>query len=321
LRGRGGGGSLTDPAADKALAAIFGVGGGVKAPRFSYVRAQSVGQALELLAEHGEEARILAGGQSLMPTLNMRLSQPGLLIDINRIEALGGIALQGGRRVRIGAMARHAEVASSAIVARHLPLIAEAMPHVAHMAVRNRGTFGGSIALADPAAEMPACALALGATLVLQSAGGRREIAAEDYFKGLYETERRPDELLVEALVPVEPPGSVSVFLELARRHGDFAIAGLACHLELDGDRVSAARLVYFGSEDRPTLAKGVAAVLAGQRLDPDAGDAAAAALAGDLDPITNTQGSARLRLHLQRVLTRRALAIALGRARGGTRA
>jgi carbon-monoxide dehydrogenase medium subunit len=250
----------------------------------------------------------------------MRLSQPGLLIDINRIEALGGIALQAGR-VRIGALARHAEVASSAIVGEHLPLIAEAMPHVAHMAVRNRGTFGGSIALADPAAEMPACALALGATFVLQSAGGRREIAAEDYFKGLYETERRPDELLVEAHVPVEPPGSVSVFLELARRHGDFAIAGLACHLELDGDRVNAARLVYFGSEDRPTLAKGAAAALAGKRLDPEVADAAAATLGDDLDPIANAQGSARLRLHLQRVLTKRALGIARGRARGGMRA
>ena len=138
----------------------------MKAPKFSYVRAESVEHALELLAEHGEEARILAGGQSLMPTLNMRLSQPRLLIDINRLAALAGISLRDGQ-VRIGALTRHVEVANSPIVAEHLPLIAEAMPHVAHVAVRNRGTFGGSIALADPAAEMPACALALGATFVV----------------------------------------------------------------------------------------------------------------------------------------------------------
>ena len=185
----------------------------MKAPKFSYVRAESVAHAMDLLAEHGEEARILAGGQSLMPTLNMRLSQPRLLIDINRLAALRGISLEGDR-VRIGALTRHVEVANSPIVARHLPLIAEAMPHVAHVAVRNRGTFGGSIALADPAAEMPACALALGATFVVESARGRREIAAKDYFKGLYETARQPDELLIEALIPAKRPGRVAVFME-----------------------------------------------------------------------------------------------------------
>jgi carbon-monoxide dehydrogenase medium subunit len=279
------------------------------------VRADSVDEVLHLLARHSDEARILAGGQSLMPALNMRLSQPKLLIDINRIDALKGIALVGDR-VRIGAMTRHAEVARSEIVARHLPLIAEAMPHVAHVAVRNRGTFGGSIALADPAAEMPACAVAMGATLVLQSVGGRREIAAGDYFKGLYETARRPDELLVEALVPVQRPDAVSVFMELARRHGDFAIAGVASHLTFEGDTVKNARLVYFGSEDRPTRAKHAADALIGKRLDAATRDAAAATLGGDLAPMSNAQGSARLRLELQRVLTRRALAAALTRER-----
>jgi carbon-monoxide dehydrogenase medium subunit len=216
--------------------------GGVKAPRFNYVRAESVEHVLGLLAEHGEEARILAGGQSLMPTLNMRLSQPKLLIDINRLAALEGISLRGDN-VRIGALARHVAVANSPIVAEHLPLIAEAMPHVAHVAVRNRGTFGGSIALADPAAELPACALALGATFVVKSAKGRREIAAADYFRGLYETARRPDELFVEALVPVKRPGHVPVFMELARRHGDFALAGVAFNLEVAGGVVTGGRL------------------------------------------------------------------------------
>jgi carbon-monoxide dehydrogenase medium subunit len=287
----------------------------VKAPKFSYVRAESVAQVLQLLGEHGDEARILAGGQSLMPALNMRLSQPGLLIDINRLEALQGISVQGDC-VRIGALTRHAEVARSAVVAQHLPLIAEAMPHVAHVAVRNRGTFGGSIALADPAAEMPACVLALGATLVVQSIAGRREIAAGDYFKGLYETERRPNELLVEVHIPMQRPNAVSVFLELARRHGDFAIAGLACHLAFERGVVTGARLVYFGSEDKATLATRASAALVNRPLDIATRDAAANALTSDLTPMSNAQGSAQLRLELQRVLTRRALDIAFERRR-----
>lgn len=288
----------------------------MKAPKFSYVRADSVEQVLELLAEHGEDARILAGGQSLMPTLNMRLSQPRLLIDINRLRELSGIERRG-EHVRIGALTRHADVAGSATVARHLPLIAEAMPHVAHVAVRNRGTFGGSIALADPAAEMPACALSLGATLVLRNTAGRREVAATDYFQGLYQTARRPDELLVEALIPVQQPGCVSVFGELAQRHGDFAIAGVAFHLKVDGRAVTDARLVYFGSEDRPTLAQRAGAAIAGCSLD-DANAVAAAesALEQDLSPMDSPHASSRMRLHLQRVLTRRALATAAQRAR-----
>ena len=287
----------------------------MKAPKFSYVRAESVAQVLQLLDEHRDEARILAGGQSLMPTLNMRLSQPGLVIDINRLEALKGISVQGDH-VRIDALTRHAEVARSTVVAQYLPLIAEAMPHVAHVAVRNRGTFGGSIALADPAAEMPACAVALGATLIVQSTNGRREIAASDYFKGLYETARQPNELLVAALVPMQPPNAVSVFLELARRHGDFAIAGLASQLTFDRDLVTGARLVYFGSEDKPTLATRAAAALQGKRLDTAAREAAADALAHDLAPMSNSQGSAKLRLELQRVLTKRALDVVLNRVR-----
>jgi aerobic carbon-monoxide dehydrogenase medium subunit len=287
----------------------------VKAPKFSYVRADSVEQVLELLDRHGDDARILAGGQSLMPTLNMRLSQPRLLIDINRLHVLAGISLQGNQ-VRIGALTRHVEVANSPVVAEHLPLIAEAMPHVAHVAVRNRGTFGGSIALADPAAEMPACVLALGATLVLQSAAGRREVAAGDYFQGLYETARRPDELLVEALIPVPGASSVSVFKELAQRHGDFAVAGVAFHLDIDGGVVADARLVYFGSESRPTLARGAGSAIVGRSIDAASAAAAVSALDSDLSPMSSPHGSSRMRLHLQRVLTRRALATVAERAR-----
>jgi carbon-monoxide dehydrogenase medium subunit len=288
--------------------------GTVKAPKFKYVRAESLEQALELLNRHGEDARILAGGQSLMPTLNMRLSQPEILIDINRLDELKGISSEGGR-VRIGALTRHAEVLASPIVARDLPLIAEAMPHVAHVAVRNRGTFGGSIALADPAAEMPACVVALGATLVVQSVDGRRDIAADDYFKGLYETERRANEMLVEVLIPIEQPGTVSVFMELARRHGDFAIAGLACHARFDGDVVADARLVYFASEDKPTTGTQAMAAIVGKPWSDEVREAATAMLADDLKPMANLQGSPAMKLHLQKVLTGRALDTAKARS------
>lgn len=287
----------------------------MKAPKFSYVRAESIEQTLRLLAEHGEDARILAGGQSLMPTLNMRLSQPKLLIDINRLRELEGIALDGAT-VRIGALARHVEVMNSPVVAEHLPLIAEAMPYVAHVAVRNRGTFGGSIATADPAAEMPACALALQATIVLESVRGRRQVAADDFFHGLYETARAPDELLVEVLVPEEKKTSVSVFMELAQRHGDFAIAGIACLAAIERDIVADARLVYFGSETKPTLGKNAIAAIKGKPWSAAARDAVAAALADDLDPMANTFGSSATKLHLQRVLTQRALDKAVERAR-----
>jgi carbon-monoxide dehydrogenase medium subunit len=286
----------------------------VKAPRFSYVRPESLDHVLRLLAEHGDDARILAGGQSLMPVLNMRLSQPKLLIDINRIDALEGITVRNGS-VRIGALARHVEVMDSPIVARHLPLIAEAMPHVAHVAVRNRGTFGGSIALADPSAELPACILALGASLVVESTRGRRTIAADDFFHGLYETERKPDELLVEVLIPDQKRGYVSVFVELSRRQGDFAIAGLACYARCERQIVSEARLVYFGSEVKPTLAVRAMAAINGRRWSPAVGEAACAALADDLDPIDNIFGRPATKLHLQRVLTRRALDQAMERA------
>ncbi len=287
----------------------------MKAPRFNYVRAESLEHAIRLLAEHGDDARILAGGQSLMPTLNMRLSKPKVLIDINRIDLLKGISLGDGT-VRIGALTRHVEVMNSPIVAQHLPLIAEAMPHVAHVAVRNRGTFGGSIALADPSAELPACVLALGARLVVESMRGRRSIAEDDFFHGLYETAREPDELLLEVLIPVQRRNDVSVFMELSMRHGDFAIAGLACCACIERGAVTDIRLVYFGSEAKPTLATRAMAAIRGKPWSKAASEAACAALADDLDPIASTFGAAATKLHLQRVLTQRALDKAVERAR-----
>ena len=291
---------------------------GVKAPKFSYVRATSLGQVMDLLERYGEDAQILAGGQSLMPALNMRLSAPRLLVDINGIAALQGITCKEGV-VRIGALARHAEVATSASIRQHLPLIAAAMPHVAHLAVRNRGTFGGSIALADPAAELPACAVALDARFVLQSLAGRREVAAADFFKGFYATARLPNELLIEALIPVRQ-NWVPVFLELARRHGDFAIAGVAFQVLLADGIVADARLAYFASEARPTLGLATLAAIKGRRLDQTTTEAAVSALPKDLAPIGNAAASAKLRLHLQGVLTRRALQQAQATITGNAR-
>lgn len=288
----------------------------MKAPKFSYVRAESVDHALELLDKHGEDARILAGGQSLMPTLNMRLSQPEILIDINRLDDLKGTSLDGDTIV-IGALTRHVEVMNSDIIADHLPLIAEAMPHVAHVAVRNRGTIGGSIALSDPAAEMPACALALGATLVVQSSSGRREIPAEEFFHGLYETARAENELLVEIRYPSQNKENVSVFMELARRHGDFAIAGICAYGKVSGDTIDDMRLVYFASEDRPVIGENAIAALNGKTWSDETKDAVTAALENDLDPMANLHGSAAMKMHLQKVLTGRAMDTAVARAGG----
>lgn len=287
----------------------------MKAPRFNYVRPERLEQAVRLLAEYGDDARVLAGGQSLMPTLNMRLSRPKVLIDINRIDAINGISIRDGV-IRIGALTRHVDVMNSRIIEQHLPLIAEAMPHVAHVAVRNRGTFGGSVALADPSAEMPACVLALEANLVVESIRGRRTIAADDFFRGLYETARADDELLVEALIPKQKRDYVSVFMEFSRRQGDFAIAGLACCARIERDVVSDVRLVYFGSEARPVLATRAMAAIKGKPWSEASREATWAALAYDLDPIDNTFGSSATKLHLQRVLTQRALDKAAERAK-----
>lgn len=215
--------------------------------------------------------------------------------------------------IRIGALARHAEVAASPLIARHAPLIALAMPHVAHVAVRNRGTFGGSLALADPAAELPACAVALGARLVLASVRGRRTVAAEAFYKGLYTTDRAPDELLIEVEVP-KRPGWRFGFAELSRRQGDFAIVGLAAAVVPANDGIGELRLVYFGSESHARLAAHAGAAAAGRPLDRPTVDAIIAALDRDLDPMGSLQGRPDTKLHQAKVLTRRVLAGLAGR-------
>ena len=288
----------------------------MKAPNFDYARGESLEQVLELINEHGEEGQILAGGQSLMPILNMRLSTPKTLIDINRLQELSGISFDG-EIIRIGALTRHVEVGDSPIIAKHLPLISDAIPHIAHIAIRNRGTFGGSIALADPAAELPACILALEATLVLQSVRGKREVEADDYFLGLYETARKPDELLTEARIRVQDPNAFSIFLELSQRQGDFAIVGLAFVGTIENEFIKTAKLVYFGSEVKPTVARNTMGALIGVPWNDKTREIVSKSLDGDLDPMTNLQGSAKMKMHLQRVLTGRAIDIALAKLRG----
>ncbi|WP_306391936.1 FAD binding domain-containing protein [Telluria beijingensis] len=288
----------------------------MKAPAFQYARPASVDDACALLAQHGGDARILAGGQSMFATLNLRLSAPSLLVDINRIPALQGITADAEPGlVRIGALVRHAETAASSVVAREVPLVAMAMHHVAHPAVRNRGTTCGSLALADPSAEMPACAIALDATLVLQSRdGGMRRVAAADYFQGLYETARRDDELLVEVLFPSRRPGEVFGFDELSRRHGDFALVGVALRARIDAGVIRDLRLTTFATDPMPVVSGAAARIAEGERWSPALGEAIAAAAVRELEPDTNHAGGPEVKRLQAATMMRRVLAATFGR-------
>ena len=280
----------------------------MKPAPFGYARAATLDDVFSLLAEHGDDAKILAGGQSLMATLNMRLSAPEVLIDINRIDGLAGID-DTGDVIRIGAMTRHIDIEKSALVATHAPLIAAAMEHIAHPAIRNRGTFGGSIAFADPAAELPACAVALEATMHVAGKDGLRDIAAEDFFKGLYETALGDGEILTAVSVPKIANDWKSGFMELARRHGDYAIIGLCAHVQLDGPTFGEARLVFFNAGDRPVTAPQSAALMNGQSWSDDLSKELAASLKKELDPPDDLNADGLMRKHLAGVLAKRTLA------------
>jgi len=272
----------------------------MKTNAFDYHRAVSLKDALRLFASAGDGARYLAGGQSLMAALNFRLDEPTALIDISRIADLRGIALDGDR-IRIGALTRHAEVAANPLLAAHVPLITQAMIHVAHPAIRNRGTFGGSVALADPAAEMPACVLALGGTMTVAGPGGLREVAADAFFLGTYETALQPGELLTGVDIPLPAAGSRHGFAELARRIGDYAMAGLC--LMIGPDKASA-RVVFFGISDRPVRAHAAEAAIIG-----GASPAQAAALATEgIDVFGDINATEATKRHYAAVLLRREL-------------
>lgn len=280
----------------------------MKAPPFAYVRARSLAGVFDLLEQHGERAKLLAGGQSLIAALNMRLSAPDLLIDITRLAELGGIQMRDGV-ARIGALTTHAEIERSAEIRRHLPLLAQAAPHIAHAAIRNAGTFGGSIALADPAAEWPACCVALDAQFVLACRAGTRRVAARAFFKGLYATALNPQEVLTQIEIPVPGPEYRSAFVELALRRGDYAIAGLAAVARNTRGALSDLRLAFLGVGAAPALARGAMAAMEGKRASTDAIAAATQALVKDLEPGADLYSSAATRMQLARVLTGRALA------------
>jgi len=279
----------------------------MKAPEFDYVKASSVAQALSLLTDYGDEARILAGGQSLLPALNMRLSEPSLLIDIGGIDALRGIQLMPAS-LRIGALTTHTDIENSALVAQHAPLLKLAVGHIAHRAIRNAGTWGGSIANADPAAEWPCCLLALDGTVIVQSPRGERRIAAAEFFTGLYETAMADDDILLGCELPLAQRDDWFGFQELARRHGDYAIAGLAMHLRFAGPVVQSARLSWLGLNSTPLRSRKTEALLAGKALDATTLEMVAASLKEELDPIADLTNTGETKKHLATVLARRLL-------------
>jgi aerobic carbon-monoxide dehydrogenase medium subunit len=280
----------------------------VKPVPFAYHRPASLDEALALMERYGADGRVLAGGQSLVPALNMRLAAPAALIDINRLPGLDGISLEPEGLV-IGALARQEAVEASPLVARHAPLIAQAMPHVGHRAIRTRGTVGGSVALADPAAELPACLVALDAIVRVTGRGSRRDIPAQRFFRGIYTTDLAPGEIVTAVVVPPIEPGWRSRFDELARRHGDYALVGLAAHCRVDGGAIKEARLAFCGVGATPVRATRAEAALSGRRPDADVVAEAGRAVDADLDPPGDVHASPALRRHLARVLLARAVA------------
>ena len=274
---------------------------------FSYVKPATLSDALGLLSKHGGDAQILAGGQSLVPTLNMRLSSPDLLVDINGLGELSGVRLEGDH-IRIGALTRHVDIENSSIIAEHCPLIALAMPHIAHPAIRNRGTFGGSIALADPAAELPACMCALEATIEVVGNGGTREIVAKDFFKGLYETELKNGEIVTAVAVPIVTPKTIIAFDELSRRHGDYAMAGLAVSAKMDDKKIETINICFFAISGTPILAEGAAKILNNGIIDDNSLKKALEQLENDLDPLPDLYASSALKMHYSKELLKRNL-------------
>jgi carbon-monoxide dehydrogenase medium subunit len=284
----------------------------MKASAFSYARATSVVNALELLVAHGDKAKVLSGGQSLMPAMNLRLISPELIVDIGEIAELRGIAVSRDV-VTIGALTRHVDLLRSPEIAAHAPLLTEAIAHVAHPAIRNRGTLGGSLAHADPASELPACMVALNATIIISGQTGERRVAAEDFFTGIYETVLSPQELLVAIELPVGQRDSVHFFCEFARRHGDYAIVGLAAQAIVEGNVLVDLRLAFFAVGDRPVLAN-AAKKLINVAITPVILSDASIALGEELDPQDDQQASASMRRHLAKVLLARCVSTLLGR-------
>ena len=285
----------------------------MKPAEFTYVRAESVEQVLDLLERHAGSAKVLAGGQSLNPTLNMRLSTPEVLIDINDLDELKGITLQEkgtdlksvpgcsvqGNWLHVGALTRHAELEQSELVTRHTPLLANAIEHVAHAAIRNRGTIGGNVSLADPASELPACCVALDAHITIRNKQGTRLTRAREYFKDLYETDLQENDLLTSISFPLASETTVCAFREFVRRRGDFASTGLAVNAELEDGVFTSFNPVFFAVANTPVLAAGVSQRLVNKTLTPELVRQAIAALDDDIEIAGDSYMSTEMKRHL----------------------
>jgi carbon-monoxide dehydrogenase medium subunit len=279
----------------------------VKAPSFAYAKPRSLDEVFALAARHGADAKLLAGGQTLLATLNMRLSSPALLIDITGLPGLGGITVKGNA-VRIGALTTHRAIERSPEVAKHLPLLAQAAPHIAHVAIRNAGTLGGSLAHGDPAAEWPACCIALDAEIVMASKQGERRAKAREFYRGLFDTALGTGEVITAVEFPIPGAGYRSAFLELARRQGDYAIVGVAAMAKVSSGALSDVRLAFIGGGPTPVLARTAMAAVEGKKPGAEVIALAQTALAKDLAPTGDLNGSPATKLHLARVLCGRAL-------------
>jgi carbon-monoxide dehydrogenase medium subunit len=280
----------------------------MKPAPFAYIRPDSLDAALVALAERPDEARIIAGGQSLMPMLNLRLAQAGLLVDINRIPGLDVLSEEPAG-LRVGATVRHADLLAHVARSDAFPLLAVALPLIAHQAVRNRGTVCGSLALADPASELPACALCLDAEITVASTRGRRVIPASDFFLGLYETALAPDEMIVDVLFPRAQADWRFGFEEVSRRRGDFAMAGLANGMNVVNGVIEQAHIVLFGVADRPVRATAAEDALTGERLAAPATQERALEALAAIEVAPSGEYSSAYKRHLLSALLRRALA------------
>jgi len=279
----------------------------VKLPSVEYEAPATVAAAVDLLAEHQDEASVLAGGQSLIPLLALRLARPALLIDINGLHELSGVSASNGW-VAVGAMTREYVAEDSKTIADSVPLLTAALPLIGHEAIRSRGTIGGSLAHADPAAELPAVARALDAEFVVRGPSGERVIPAAEWFEGYLTTSRRADELLVEVRFPAAAPGTGVAFHEVARRHGDFAIAGLAASLTLSDGAISDARLAFAGISDVPVRAAGAEDLLRGEIPSAELFDEASRRATEGIDPPADLHGSSEYRKKVAAALVRRGL-------------
>jgi carbon-monoxide dehydrogenase medium subunit len=279
----------------------------MKAAAFDYVKPKALQEALSLLAEAGDGAQLIAGGQTLLATLNLRLSEPSVLIDITDLTELKGIALVGDQ-LRIGALVTHTEIEDSKLIAKHAPLLKAAAPHIAHRAIRNLGTWGGSLAYGDPAAEWPACSLALRATMIIQGPSGERRISANDFFIDLYTTSLEPDEILVATEIPIATSQEIFYFHELARRHGDYAVAGLAAVAQKQGDVLTKCAFTFFSVSSKPVMATKAQDLVNGKKLNEELIGKAVAATREEIETIADITNSAEAKEHLIGVLLERGL-------------